>query len=140
MVVESRPGDVIAFDLHTFHASFGGRDRLAWTIEYLSAPEDEESPDENAPMVHRFFRTEFSRFRPGALPGVARLARRRGGKAGPGNHGRTATGEWGAGPTGRRAGLVTAPLGAAGTGAPAMAADGVPCHGHISGPHPNVNT
>ena len=35
------PGDVIAFDLHTFHASFGGRDRLAWTIEYLADPPDE---------------------------------------------------------------------------------------------------
>jgi hypothetical protein len=34
----SVPGDVIAFDLHTFHASFGGRDRLAWTIEYLAEP------------------------------------------------------------------------------------------------------
>ena len=24
--------------LHTFHASFGGTDRLAWAIEYLAAP------------------------------------------------------------------------------------------------------
>ena len=37
----SAPGDVIAFDLHTFHASFGGRDRLAWTIEYLADPPDQ---------------------------------------------------------------------------------------------------
>ncbi len=42
-VVESRPGDVVAFDLHTFHASFGGRDRLAWTIEYLALPRDDDS-------------------------------------------------------------------------------------------------
>jgi hypothetical protein len=41
VVVESRPGDVIAFDLHTFHASFGGQDRLAWTIEYLAVPRNE---------------------------------------------------------------------------------------------------
>jgi hypothetical protein len=39
----SRPGDVIAFDVHTFHASFGGRDRLAWAIEYIAMPSDEES-------------------------------------------------------------------------------------------------
>ena len=32
---------MIAFDLHTFHASSGGRDRLAWTIEYLAGPPDE---------------------------------------------------------------------------------------------------
>jgi Phytanoyl-CoA dioxygenase (PhyH) len=36
VIAASVPGDVIAFDLHTFHASFGGRDRLAWTIEYLA--------------------------------------------------------------------------------------------------------
>jgi hypothetical protein len=41
VTAESAPGDVIAFDLHTFHASFGGRDRLAWTIEYLAYPPDE---------------------------------------------------------------------------------------------------
>ena len=41
VVIESRPGDVVAFDLHTFHASFGGRDRLAWTITYLAIPLDE---------------------------------------------------------------------------------------------------
>jgi hypothetical protein len=29
---------VIAFDLRAFHASFGGRGRLAWTIEYLADP------------------------------------------------------------------------------------------------------
>jgi hypothetical protein len=43
VVVESHPGDVVAFDLHTFHASFGGRDRLAWATEYLAVPEDEGS-------------------------------------------------------------------------------------------------
>lgn len=41
VVAATAPGDVIAFDLHTFHASFGGRDRLAWTIEYLADPADE---------------------------------------------------------------------------------------------------
>ena len=43
VVVPSLPGDVIAFDLHTFHASVGGRDRLAWATEYLAVPDDEES-------------------------------------------------------------------------------------------------
>jgi hypothetical protein len=37
--VESEPGDVIAFDLHTRHCSVGGRDRLAWTICYQRCPE-----------------------------------------------------------------------------------------------------
>ncbi len=43
VAVDSQPGDVVAFDLHTFHATFGGRDRLAWAIEYLAVPEDEDS-------------------------------------------------------------------------------------------------
>jgi Phytanoyl-CoA dioxygenase (PhyH) len=43
VAVESHPGDIVAFDLHTFHASFGGRDRLAWAIEYLAIPEDEDA-------------------------------------------------------------------------------------------------
>lgn len=38
VIVETAPGDVAAFDLHTFHASFGGRDWLAWTVA-----EDEEA-------------------------------------------------------------------------------------------------
>src|SRR5579863_7532412 len=42
VAVESSPGDVIAFDVHTFHASLGGRDRLAWAIEYLAEPGDED--------------------------------------------------------------------------------------------------
>jgi hypothetical protein len=45
VVVESRPGDVIAFDLHTFHASSGGRDRLAWAIEYVAVPETDGERD-----------------------------------------------------------------------------------------------
>ena len=42
VAVETQPGDVIAFELHTFHGSFGGRDRLAWAVEFLAVPEDEE--------------------------------------------------------------------------------------------------
>jgi Phytanoyl-CoA dioxygenase (PhyH) len=38
VVLETRPGDVIAFDVHLFHASAGGGNRLAWTIEYLPWP------------------------------------------------------------------------------------------------------
>ena len=40
-VADTTPGDVIAFDLHTWHASTGGRDRLAWTIVYQRCPGEE---------------------------------------------------------------------------------------------------
>jgi hypothetical protein len=39
---ESEPGDAVIFDLHTWHASAGGRNRLAWTVEYLAVPHDAE--------------------------------------------------------------------------------------------------
>ena len=38
VVLETSPGDVIAFDLHLFHSSTGRDKRLAWTIEYLRWP------------------------------------------------------------------------------------------------------
>ncbi|MGH9103013.1 MAG: phytanoyl-CoA dioxygenase family protein, partial [Acidimicrobiales bacterium] len=44
-VVDTQPGDVVAFDLHTFHATFGGTDRLAWAIEYLAEPNSDEERD-----------------------------------------------------------------------------------------------
>jgi hypothetical protein len=37
-IVESAPGDVIAVDVHLLHASAGGTNRVAWTIEYLPWP------------------------------------------------------------------------------------------------------
>lgn len=38
VVAETDPGDVIAFDVHTFHASVYGRDRRQWTVTYLKDP------------------------------------------------------------------------------------------------------
>ncbi len=35
---ETRPGDVIAFNWHTWHASIGGQDRHQWTISYAQDP------------------------------------------------------------------------------------------------------
>jgi hypothetical protein len=41
-VAETAPGDLIAFDLHTFHASVYGQDRRQWTATYLKDPDTEE--------------------------------------------------------------------------------------------------
>lgn len=35
-VAETLPGDVVAFDWHTWHASIGGTDRRQWTIGYAT--------------------------------------------------------------------------------------------------------
>lgn len=42
VVVATQPGDLVAFDLHTWHATVGGRDRLAWNIVYQRCPETGE--------------------------------------------------------------------------------------------------
>ena len=62
VVVETRPGDVVAFDLHTFHATLGGRDRLAWVIEYLAVPEDEDERSKTLRWIADSFEQEFRGF------------------------------------------------------------------------------
>jgi hypothetical protein len=62
VVVGSRPGDVIAFDLHTFHAAFGGCDRLAWTAAYLAAPGDEASREKTLRWMAGSFEQKFRGF------------------------------------------------------------------------------
>jgi hypothetical protein len=49
------PGDVIAFDLHTWQASTGGQDRLAWTAVYQRCPETEPERDRTLRSVHDGF-------------------------------------------------------------------------------------
>jgi hypothetical protein len=41
-IAETRPGDVIAFDWHSWHASSGGTDRRQWTIGYAKDPHTTE--------------------------------------------------------------------------------------------------
>jgi hypothetical protein len=56
------PGDVIAFDLHTWHASFGGRDRLAWTRAYQRCLQTGTERDRALRSVHDSFEQEFRGF------------------------------------------------------------------------------
>jgi hypothetical protein len=44
-VAETRPGDVVAFNWHTRHASIGGRDRRQWTISYAQDPQSAEEAE-----------------------------------------------------------------------------------------------
>jgi hypothetical protein len=61
-IAETSPGDVIAFDLHTWHASFGGRDRLAWTVVYQRCPETDAERDRTLRSVHDSFEQAFRGF------------------------------------------------------------------------------
>jgi hypothetical protein len=62
------PGDVIAFDLHTWHASFGGRDRLAWSAIYQRCPETAAERDRMLRSVHDGFEQAFLGFDRGRYP------------------------------------------------------------------------
>ena len=61
-VAATSPGDVIAFDLHTWHASTGGRDRLAWTAVYQRCPETGAERDRTLRSVHDSFEQAFRGF------------------------------------------------------------------------------
>jgi hypothetical protein len=58
-ITDTSPGDVIAFDLHTWHASTGGRDRLARTAVYQRCPETEPERDRTLRSVHDSFEQAF---------------------------------------------------------------------------------
>jgi hypothetical protein len=46
LVLETEPGDLIAFHLKLFHASFKGRDRRQWSVEYFAWPREERERGE----------------------------------------------------------------------------------------------
>jgi len=50
-VIESRPGDLIAFDAHLWHAALNGRDRRQWSVEYFAFPESEHERSELAKLA-----------------------------------------------------------------------------------------
>jgi hypothetical protein len=47
-VIESKPGDVVVFHAHLWHASLNGRDRRQWSVEYFAFPTDERERSELA--------------------------------------------------------------------------------------------
>ena len=61
-VADTAPGDVIAFDVHTWHASAGGRDRLAWTIIYQRCPETDTERERTLASMHDGFEQAFRGF------------------------------------------------------------------------------
>jgi hypothetical protein len=67
-VAETSPGDVIAFNLHTWHASIGGRDRLAWTAVYQRCPQAGQERDRMLRSVHDGFEQAYRGFDRGRYP------------------------------------------------------------------------
>lgn len=59
---------MIVFDLHTWHASTGGRDRLAWTAVYQRCRETDAERDRTLRSVHDSFEQVFRGFDTGCYP------------------------------------------------------------------------
>jgi hypothetical protein len=59
---------VIALDLHTWHASTGGRDRLAWTAACQRCPGTGPGRDRTLRPVHDSFEQAFRGFDTGRYP------------------------------------------------------------------------
>ena len=50
-VIESKPGDVIVFHTHLWHAALNGRDRRQWSVEYFAFPANERERSELGRLV-----------------------------------------------------------------------------------------
>jgi hypothetical protein len=50
-VIDSKPGDVIVFHAHLWHAALNGRDRRQWSVEYFAFPADERERSELARLA-----------------------------------------------------------------------------------------
>jgi len=61
-VADTAPGDVVCFDRHTWHASSGDRDRLAWTIVYQRCPETPAERDRAQRSLHDSYEQAFRGF------------------------------------------------------------------------------
>lgn len=67
-VADTKPADVIAFDLRTWHASFGGQDRLAWTAVYQRCPQTDTERDRTMGSMTDSFEQAFRGFDRGRYP------------------------------------------------------------------------
>src|SRR4029077_13896244 len=67
-IADTSPGDGIAFDLHTWHASTGGRDQLAWTAVYQRCAETEPERDRTPRSLRDGFEQAFRGFDTGRYP------------------------------------------------------------------------
>jgi hypothetical protein len=84
--LETEPGDVIAFDEHLFHASFGGGIRRQWRVDYICNPASDEAEDQAKAYFRELYRPDWdggydvdrypsygSDWRDSGRPSVARL-------------------------------------------------------------------
>lgn len=56
LAIATEPGDMIVFDEHLFHTSFGGRVRRQWRVDFAAAPRDQA---EEA-LLRRYFEDQYA--------------------------------------------------------------------------------
>jgi len=58
-VLETEPGDVIVFDEHLFHASFGGGTRRQWRVDYIRDPASPEEMEHAKAYFRELYRPDW---------------------------------------------------------------------------------
>jgi len=58
-VLETEPGDVIVFDEHLFHASFGGGTRRQWRVDYIRDPASPEEKEQAKAYLRELYRPDW---------------------------------------------------------------------------------
>jgi hypothetical protein len=58
-IVLTDPGDVIAFDEHLFHASFGGGNRRQWRVDFIADPANVEAEEQARAYFGNLYRPDW---------------------------------------------------------------------------------
>ncbi len=55
----TEPGDIIVFDEHLFHASFGGETRRQWRVDYIADPANAEGEEQARVYFRELYRPDW---------------------------------------------------------------------------------
>jgi len=58
-IVLTDPGDVIVFDEHLFHASFGGGNRRQWRVDFIADPANVEAEEQARAYFRNLYRPDW---------------------------------------------------------------------------------
>jgi hypothetical protein len=58
-VILTDPGDIIVFDEHLFHASFGGGTRRQWRVDYITDPANAEAEEQARVYFRELYRPDW---------------------------------------------------------------------------------
>ena len=56
----TEPGDIIVFDEHLFHASFGGVTRRQWRVDYIADPSNAKAEEQAKVYFRELYRPDWN--------------------------------------------------------------------------------